>query len=57
LIKNLQDTNICIALIRQKSLAVLQRLVSLKPGDVAISSITVETSLMAQKKVQRKMKT
>ena len=39
--KYLLDTNICVALIRQKSPAVLQRLVLLKPGDVAISSITL----------------
>ncbi len=39
--KYLLDTNICIVLIRQKSAAVLQRLVSQKPGDVGISSITL----------------
>jgi len=37
----LLDTNICVALIRQKSPAVLKRLNLLKPGDVAISSITL----------------
>jgi tRNA(fMet)-specific endonuclease VapC len=37
----LLDTNICIALIRQKTPAVLERLNLLKPGDVAISSITL----------------
>ncbi len=39
--KYLLGTNICIVLIRQKSAAVLQRLVSQKPGDVGISSITL----------------
>ena len=39
--KYLLDTNICIVLIRQKSAAVLQRLISQKPGDVGISSITL----------------
>jgi tRNA(fMet)-specific endonuclease VapC len=39
--KYLLDTNICIVLIRQKSAAVLQRLISQQPGDVGISSITL----------------
>jgi len=39
--KYLLDTNICIALIRQKPKALLQRLTSHEPGDVGISSITL----------------
>jgi tRNA(fMet)-specific endonuclease VapC len=39
--KYLLDTNICIALIRQRSPKVVQHLVSLKPGEVGISSITL----------------
>jgi len=39
--KYLLDTNICIALIRQKPAALLQRLTSLQPGEVGISSITL----------------
>ncbi len=39
--KYLLDTNICIALIRQKPQALLKRLTSHEPGDVGISSITL----------------
>ena len=39
--KYLLDTNICIALIRQKPTVLIQRLTSLQPGDVGISSITL----------------
>ena len=39
--KYLLDTNICIALIRQKPAALIQRLTSLQPGDAGISSITL----------------
>jgi tRNA(fMet)-specific endonuclease VapC len=39
--KYLLDTNICIALIRQKPQSILQRLISQEPGDVGISSITL----------------
>ena len=39
--KYLLDTNICIALIRQKPASLLQRLTSLQPGEVGISSITL----------------
>jgi tRNA(fMet)-specific endonuclease VapC len=39
--KYLLDTNICIALIRQKPAALLQRLTSLQLGDAGISSITL----------------
>lgn len=54
MIKYLLDTNICITLIRQKSPAVLQRLVSLKPGDVAISSITMaELAYGAEKSTKK----
>ena len=39
--KYLLDTNICIALIRQKPADLIQRLTSLRPGDAGISSITL----------------
>jgi tRNA(fMet)-specific endonuclease VapC len=39
--KYLLDTNICIALIRQKPATLIQQLTSLQPGDVGISSITL----------------
>lgn len=39
--KYLLDTNICIALIRQKPAALIQRLTSLQPGNAGISSITL----------------
>ena len=39
--KYMLDTNICIALIRQKPQSVIQHLVACTPGDIAISSITV----------------
>ncbi len=39
--KYLLDTDICIALIRQKSESLIQRLTKLVPGDVGISSITL----------------
>jgi len=39
--KYLLDTNICIALIRQKPAMLIQRLTSLHPGDAGISSITL----------------
>jgi tRNA(fMet)-specific endonuclease VapC len=39
--KYLLDTNICIALIRQKPAALIQMLTSLHPGDAGISSITL----------------
>ena len=37
----LLDTNICIALINQKSARVLRRLNQLNPGDIGISAITL----------------
>jgi tRNA(fMet)-specific endonuclease VapC len=39
--KYLLDTNICIALIRQRPAGLLQRLTTLKPGEVCLSSITM----------------
>ena len=39
--KYLLDTNICIALIRQKPAVLIQRLTSLQPGDAGISAITL----------------
>jgi tRNA(fMet)-specific endonuclease VapC len=39
--KYLLDTNICIALIRQKPAALIHRLTAIEPGEVGISSITL----------------
>jgi tRNA(fMet)-specific endonuclease VapC len=39
--KYLLDTNICIALIRQKPKELIERLTACKPGDVGVSAITV----------------
>ena len=39
--KYLLDTNICIALIRQRPAGLLQRLTTLEPGEVCLSSITL----------------
>lgn len=39
--KYLLDTNICIALIRQKSPLILQKLISKQAGDVGISVLTL----------------
>jgi len=39
--KYMLDTNICIALIRQKSAALIQHLTVHEPGEVGISSITL----------------
>ena len=39
--KYLLDTNICIALIRQRPADLLQRLTALEPGEVGLSSITL----------------
>ena len=39
--KYLLDTNICIALIRQRPAGLLQRLTTLEPGEVGLSSITL----------------
>lgn len=39
--KYMLDTNICIALIRQKPQSVIQHVVACTPGDIALSSITV----------------
>ena len=52
--KYLLDTNICIALIRQKSPAVVKKLVSLKPGDVALSSITLAELVFGAEKSTKK---
>jgi tRNA(fMet)-specific endonuclease VapC len=35
------DTNTCIALIRQKLPGLLQKVISLQPGEIGLSSITV----------------
>jgi len=39
--KFLLDTNICIALIRQRPAGLIKKLTSYRPGDVGISTITV----------------
>ena len=39
--KYLLDTNICIALIRQRPAGLLRRLTTLEPGEVGLSSITL----------------
>lgn len=39
--KYLLDTNICINLIRQKPPALIQRIISHRPGEVGVSSITL----------------
>ena len=39
--KYLLDTNICIALIRQKPKEIINKLTSHKPGDIGISVITI----------------
>ena len=52
--KYMLDTNICIALIRQKSPAILKNLISHSPGEVGISSITLaELFHGAEKSAQR----
>jgi tRNA(fMet)-specific endonuclease VapC len=40
-VKYLLDTNICIYIIKKKPEEVLKRFAKLKPGDVAISTITI----------------
>jgi tRNA(fMet)-specific endonuclease VapC len=39
--KYMLDTNICIGLIRKKSQALIKRLVSYTPGEIAVSTITI----------------
>jgi tRNA(fMet)-specific endonuclease VapC len=39
--KYLLDTNICLALLRQKPAALLQQLTAYEPGEVGISAITL----------------
>ncbi|HEX6034507.1 MAG TPA: type II toxin-antitoxin system VapC family toxin [Anaerolineales bacterium] len=39
--KYLLDTNICIALIRQKPKEIIKKLTSYRPGDIGISAITI----------------
>ena len=51
--KYLLDTNICIALIRQKSKELIKQITSHKPGDIGISTITIaELVHGAQKSTQ-----
>ena len=51
--KYLLDTNICIALIRQKPAVLIQRLTSLQPGDAGISSITLAELFLGVEKSAR----
>jgi len=39
--KYLLDTNICVALIRQRPKELIKQLTSYKPGDIGISTITI----------------
>lgn len=51
--KYLLDTNICIALIRRKPAALIQRLIANTPGEVGVSTITVaELAHGAEKSAQ-----
>jgi tRNA(fMet)-specific endonuclease VapC len=51
--KYLLDTNICIALIRRKSPAILNHLLSHQPGEIGISSISLaELSFGVEKSTQ-----
>ncbi len=53
MIRCLLDTNICIALIRQRDLTVRERLVNCTPGTVAISAVTLaELEFGIQKSTQ-----
>ena len=48
--KYLLDTNICIYIIKQKPVQVLNRFLSFQPGEIGISAITVaELSFGVQK--------
>src|SRR5690242_14296647 len=47
------DTNICIYLIKQKSVTVMNHLARLKPTDVAISSITLSDLWYGVEKSQK----
>ena len=52
--KYMLDTNICIALIRQKSPVILRNLVSHSPGDVGISSITLAELIHGAEKSEQR---
>jgi tRNA(fMet)-specific endonuclease VapC len=49
----LLDTDICIYIVRQKPIAVLQKFNTYRPGDVGISTITVAELLVGAQKSQR----
>ncbi len=49
----LLDTDICIYIIRQKPIAVLQRFNTYVPGDIGVSTITVAELLAGAQKSQR----
>ncbi|MEI6290926.1 MAG: type II toxin-antitoxin system VapC family toxin [Chloroflexota bacterium] len=50
--KYLLDTNICIALIRNKSTSLLQKLISQEAGEIGISSITLAELMHGVEKSQ-----
>lgn len=53
MIRYILDTNICIALIRQRDLAIRERLVNCTPGTVALSAVTLaELEFGIQKSAQ-----
>ena len=39
--KYLLDTNVCIHIIKEKPAAILRRIETCRPGDIAVSSITI----------------
>ncbi|MBN9350032.1 MAG: PIN domain-containing protein [Chitinophagaceae bacterium] len=51
------DTNICIYIIKQKPIAVLEHFKNVEPGDVFISSITLAELEYGVKKVNTLRKT
>jgi tRNA(fMet)-specific endonuclease VapC len=50
--KYMLDTNICVCLIRQKSLPLLTKIQSCTPGDIGISAITVAELTLGVEKSQ-----
>ena len=50
------DTNICIALIRQKSPQLIKQLTAFMPGDVGVSSITIAELAHGAQKSNQAMK-
>jgi tRNA(fMet)-specific endonuclease VapC len=52
--KYLLDTNICVALIRQKPKDLIKQITSYKPGDIGISTITIAELIHGAQKSTRK---